>query len=146
MAEADKLKERNIALKVLLETHGQEKAQQVEKITRNFERLVLPYYEKLMHCHDKETRQTLLEIVQANTHACLSAEKQSHFPLYRGFTPMEVQVADLIKLGKTSKEIADLIHISPVASVIIRTADSSRLTVFLRILRTGNKRRKTSGA
>jgi DNA-binding CsgD family transcriptional regulator len=113
LAEADKLKERNIALKVLLETHGQEKTQQVEKITRNFERLVLPYYEKLMHCHDKETRQILLEIVQANTHACLSAEKQSHSPSYREFTPMEVQVADMIKLGKTSKEIADLLHISP---------------------------------
>jgi DNA-binding CsgD family transcriptional regulator len=113
LAEADKLKERNIALKVLLETQGQEKQQQVEKITRHFERLVLPYYEKLKRCHDKETRLTLLEIVEANTHVCLSTEKQLYYSSYREFTPMEVQVADLIKLGKSSKEIADLLNISP---------------------------------
>jgi PAS domain S-box-containing protein len=113
VSEAGKLRERNIALKVLLETHGQEKKQQVEKITRNFEKLVLPYYDKIMQCHDRDTRRTLLEIVEANTHVCLSAEKASHSPSFRDLTPMEVQVADLIKLGKTSKEIAELLHISP---------------------------------
>lgn len=111
--QAEKLRERNIALKVLLETRGQEKRQQVEKITRNFEKLVFPYYEKLLSCHDKEDRRTLLEIIESNTRACLFADPPPNFPYGRELTPMEIQVADLIKSGKTSKEIAALLNISP---------------------------------
>ncbi len=113
LLKAEKLKERNIALKVLLENRDQEKRQQAEKLTRNFDRLVLPYFEKLKTCSDRGNRRTLLEIIESNTQDCLSAEKPFHHRYYRQFTPMEVQVADLIKSGKTSKEIALILNISP---------------------------------
>lgn len=113
LLKAEKLRERNIALKVLLENRDQEKRQQAEKLTRNFDRLVFPYFEKLKSCKDREGRRTLLEIIESNTQDCLSSEKPSHHSFYREFTPMEVQVADLIKSGKTSKEIAVLLNISP---------------------------------
>lgn len=112
-SKAEKLEERNIALKVLLENRDQEKKQQVNIISRNFERLVLPYFEKLKTCRDKESRHTLLEIVESNMHMSLSFGKRSHAQFYRDFTPMEIQVADLIKAEKTSKEIAELLNISP---------------------------------
>ncbi|MGD9365930.1 MAG: PAS domain S-box protein [Desulfobacteraceae bacterium] len=113
LLKAEKLSERNIALKVLLENRDQEKRQQAEKLSKNFDRLVFPYFEKLKSCNDREGRRTLLEIIESNTQDCLSTEKPYHHSYYREFTPMEVQVADLIKSGKTSKEIAVLLNISP---------------------------------
>lgn len=112
-SKAEKLEERNIALKVLLENRDQEKRQLVDVITWNFEKLVLPYFEKLKTCNDKESRHTLLEIVESNMRMSLSHGNRSHAQFYRDFSPMEVQVADLIKADKTSKEIAELLHISP---------------------------------
>jgi len=112
-SHADKLQERNIALKVLLETRDEEKQQQLGRVRANFERLVLPYYEKMMHCRTLEEIQTLLAIVESNTHDCLSPLETGTPKLHRLLTPMESQVADLVKAGKTSKEIAALLTISP---------------------------------
>jgi DNA-binding CsgD family transcriptional regulator len=113
LSKAEKLKERNIALNVMLENRDQERRQQAEELIRNFDRLVFPYFEKLKTCHDREGRRTLLEIIESNTQDCLSTDKPSRHRYYRKFTPMEVQVADLITSGKTSKEIAVLLNISP---------------------------------
>ena len=110
---ARKLEERNVALKVLLETRDEEKQQQLGRVRANFERLVLPYYEKMMHCRTLEEIQTLLAIVESNTHDCLSPLETGTPKLHRLLTPMESQVADLVKAGKTSKEIAALLTISP---------------------------------
>lgn len=108
----DKLEERNIAMKVLLENQNEEKQKLSDMLQRNFEKLVFPYYEKLAGCQDKEDIQTLSEIVASNTQACLSQFQKPTTMSYRLLTPMEIQVADLIKAGKTSKEIAALIGIS----------------------------------
>jgi DNA-binding CsgD family transcriptional regulator len=113
LLKAEKLKERNVALKVLLENRDEEKRQQAEKLAQNFDRLVFPYFEKLEACNDREDRLTLLEIIASNANDCLSSETPSFHWRYRDLTPMEVQVADLIKSGKTSKEIAVLLNISP---------------------------------
>jgi len=107
------LDERNTALKVLIENREEEKQQLVERITRNFEKLVIPYYERLMACRSTEERQILLEILKSNTRECLSHGKSMHARTYRAFTPLETQVADLIKAGRTSKEIGAALNISP---------------------------------
>jgi PAS domain S-box-containing protein len=112
-AHADQLRERNIALKVLLENRDEEKAELSRTILRNFERLVFPYYERMKHLHNKEELETILDIVAANTMECLSPLERAMPKPYRQFTPMEIQVADLIKAGKTSKEISGLLNISP---------------------------------
>lgn len=110
---ARKLEEKNIALNVLLENRDDEKKKLADQITHNFGQLVFPYFERIKTCQDQKSRDTLLKIMEKNTLESLG-------PLDRGvnratlqLTPMEIQVADLIKMGKTSKEISGFLNISP---------------------------------
>ena len=111
--QAQKLEERNIALNVLLENRDTDRKDLAEKIRYNFQNMVWPYIDRIKVHRRKEDLQTLLQIVETNIQESL-APLEKHMPsFYPGFTPMEIQVADLIKAGKTSKEIAAMLCISP---------------------------------
>lgn len=109
---AKKLEEKNIALNVVLENRDENMKKMADTILNNFDRLVFPFHEKLKQCHRKEDITTLLSIVQENTLESLAPLEKSVSVKYRLFTPMEIQVADLIKAGKSSKEIASILSIS----------------------------------
>ncbi len=109
---AKKLEEKNIALNVLLETRDEGKKKIADTVLNNFDRLVFPYHEKIKHAASRKDIVTLLKIVEKNTVESLSPLHKSSPDLYRLFTPMEIQVADLIKIGKTSKEISAILNIS----------------------------------
>ena len=111
-AHAIKLREKNIALNVVLENLEEEKRKSADNILNYFDKFVFPYYGKLKNCQKKEDLSTILNIIETNTRESLSPLKGSVSSIYRTFTPMEIQVADLIKAGKTSKEIADILNIS----------------------------------
>jgi DNA-binding CsgD family transcriptional regulator len=106
-----KLEERNIALNVLLENRDEDKKRTTEMLLKNFENLVFPYYEKIRDCRNKDDMLTYLDIIIKNTHESLEQIEKSAVSIYRTFTPMEIQVSDLIKTGKTSKEIAGFLNI-----------------------------------
>jgi PAS domain S-box-containing protein len=111
-AHATKLQEKNTALKVLLENRDEEKQMLVDSILNNFQRLVFPYHEKLRACRRQEDLFAILGILEANTHQSLSPLKGPLPLAYRSFTPTEIQVADLVKAGKTGKEIAGALNLS----------------------------------
>ncbi|MBW2109623.1 MAG: GAF domain-containing protein, partial [Deltaproteobacteria bacterium] len=104
-ALARDLEEKNIALNVLLENREEEKQKTADSIMNNFEKLVFPYYQRLRTQSAKSDRRLLLDTVEANTRKILSSLETPHAAFYRRLTPMEVQVADLIKAGKVSKEV-----------------------------------------
>jgi DNA-binding CsgD family transcriptional regulator len=109
---AIKLAEKNTALNVLLDNRTEEQKKMADNILLNFERLVLPYFERLKATSSRETIATILDIVSANTRESLAPLEKSASAPYRSFSPMEVQVADLVKAGKTSKQIAAILNIS----------------------------------
>jgi PAS domain S-box-containing protein len=111
-ANAVELEQKNIALKVLLDNRKQEKHQQTDKILKNFENMVFPYYARLKKAANRKDMAALLEIVEHNTIKSLAPLETPMSRVYRSFSPMEIQVADLIKTGKTSKEIAAMLHTS----------------------------------
>jgi len=111
-SRARRLEERNIALKVVLDNREEEKQALSQTILNNFERRVFPFYERLSRSHTKEDIQVLLEIVASNMRECLAPLSRAVPNVYRLLTPMEIQVADLIKSGKTSKEISTILNIS----------------------------------
>ena len=109
----EKLAQQDIALNVIMENRDAQQRQLMDAIIVNFQKLVFPYFEKLRGCRDRSSIKMFLDIIETNIRESLSPI-QSRSPLvYQNLTPMEIQVADLIKIGRSSKEIADVLNASP---------------------------------
>ncbi len=112
MRERERLEETNIALRVLLRQREEDKARMEETIYANVDRLVLPYMEKLLQGHPTEKQRTLLEIVDANLRDIVSPFLHSLATLNMSLTPQEIEVANMVRGGKSSKEIAEVLNLS----------------------------------
>lgn len=110
--QAARLEETNIALRVLLEQRGEDKKQLENALAANVERLVLPYLEKLENSSLDDRQKTMVSVVRSNLREILSPFQQRLSALEARLTPQEIEVANLIRKGKSSKEIADLLYLS----------------------------------
>jgi PAS domain S-box-containing protein len=106
------LEELNTALKVLLKKRDEDKLELEEKIAGNVKELIFPYLEKLKRGNFGEREKAFLEIVESNLEAIISPFARTLSSKFIRLTPAEIQVANLVKLGKTSKEIATLGNLS----------------------------------
>ena len=110
--EAKNLEEMNTALKVLLENRAAEKTELEDKILTNIHQLIRPYFEKIRKTKLNEEQRTMLEIMESNLEEVSSSFSHKLSSTYLNLTPTEIQVADLIKQGKNTKEIAELMRLS----------------------------------
>ncbi|MGD9098277.1 MAG: LuxR C-terminal-related transcriptional regulator [Desulfobacterales bacterium] len=106
------LEEANIALKVLLKQREQDKAELERKVLANVKGLVFPYLEKLRTARLKLRERTLVEIVETHLKDIISPFLQQMANADLVLTPQEMQVAALIRDGKSSKEIASILIVS----------------------------------
>ncbi|HOS97048.1 MAG TPA: PAS domain S-box protein [Deltaproteobacteria bacterium] len=106
------LEETNTALKVLLKRGEQDKNDLEEKVLSNIRELALPYVEKLKATTLDEKQKTFLEILEANLTDIISPFLKKLSSQYLNLTPTEIQVANLIREGKATKEIAEILNIS----------------------------------
>ena len=113
--QAEHLKEVNTALKVLVEHREKEKEELVENLLINLKKLVFPYLEKLRYKNQEGKRSAYLSIIESNLKDLISPFTKRLSSNNLGFTPSEIQIADLVRHGKTSKEIAAMLNISPKA-------------------------------
>ena len=106
------LEEANIALKVLLKQREDDRLELEKKVLSNVKGLVLPYVEKLKNSRLRPKDRTLAEIIETHLNDIISPllQKFTHAKIL--LTPQEMQVAALVKDGKTSKEIADILNVS----------------------------------
>ena len=106
------LDEVNTALRVLLKARENDQSDLEERVLSNVKNLVKPYVEKLNNTQLTSEQIAYLDILESNLDDVVSpfARKLSstHFRL----TPREIRVANLIKDGKTNKEIARTFNIS----------------------------------
>ena len=107
IAEVDK------ALSLLFDHRQKDKTDTEEKVLANVKRAVAPYIEKLRKSGLDEKQMRCLDILQAGIEDIISPFVRALSSEYLGLTPAELQVAHLIKQGLQTKEIADLIHLSP---------------------------------
>jgi len=107
-----KLARLNTALQVLVEQREQE-INDIEKgILSTLDRLIKPYLGDLAETHLNDEQRTYIEIVQANLEKILSPLSKRLAEWRHGLTPSEIKIMDLIRNGRRTKEIAELLHIS----------------------------------
>ena len=106
------LAEMNAALKVLLKKREDDKVVLEKNMLSNVAQLVEPYLKDLKHTGLSHRQANLLEIVETNLSEILSPFVQHFSALKYKLTPKEIQIANLIKQGKTNKEIAEIISLS----------------------------------
>lgn len=107
-----RLKEKNIAIHVLLEKREEDKKKITDTVLDNIEELVFPYIERLRKCDRWEDILTISDIMETHLKKSLYPLEKSFLSFYRRLTPTEIQVADFVKSGRTSKEIAGILNIS----------------------------------
>jgi len=110
--QARSLEEANIALKVLLDQRDKDREALERNVLGNVKGLVMPYVEKLKGARLKLPERTLVEIVEAHLQDIISPLLQRIANADIILTPQEMQVAALIKDGRSSKEIAEVLHIT----------------------------------
>ncbi len=106
------LEEANTALKVLLKKRDEDKTEIEEKVLFNVRELVVPYLEKLKKSKLNDRQEVFLEIMESNLNDIVSPFVRGLSPKYLKLTPAEIQMANLIKQGKTTKEIAELLNLA----------------------------------
>jgi len=106
------LEEANIALKVLVKHRENDKLELEKNVLANVKELVLPYVEKLKEIQLKPRNKTLVETIENHLKDIISPLLQKFSNAQIILTPQEIKVVGLIKDGKSSKEIADILAIS----------------------------------
>jgi PAS domain S-box-containing protein len=111
-AQSHHLEEVNTALKVLLKQREEDKKETGENVLSNVKELISPYMERLKNSRLHTNQQILVDILESNLNNIISPFIRNLSSKYFNFTPMEIRVANLVKDGKTNKEIANLLYLS----------------------------------
>jgi PAS domain S-box-containing protein len=106
------LQEVNAALKVLLKHRDEDKKELEEKVIANVKKLVFPYIEKLNNSRLNDRQMIYLNIIKSNLEDIIAPFLHQLFAKFSDLTPSEIQVAGLVRDGKTTKEIAELLNSS----------------------------------
>ena len=128
--QATILDERNTVLRVLLDQREQDRAELEQGIVGNVELLIEPSLDRLGKALAHRPERLEVEAIRANLREIVSPFAQrlagqagSGQPL----TNRQTQVANLVRLGKTSAEIAEALHISSSAVAFHRANIRRRL-------------------
>ncbi len=111
-AQSNHLEEVNTALKVLLKQREEDKKELAENVLTNVKELISPYIEKLKKSRMGTHQRTLLNILDSNLKNIISPFISKLSSKFFNLTPMEIRVANLVKEGKTNKEVAELLCLS----------------------------------
>lgn len=117
------LGEANTALRLMLRKSEEVKAELEATISANVKGLVLPNLQKLKKSKLNDVQRTYLDSLEVSLNDITSPFLHGISTQYLKLTPTEIQVANLVKQGETTKEIADLLSMS------LRTIDTHRYNI-----------------
>ena len=110
--QKQRLEESNTALKVLLEQRENDRNDLEKAVLNNVKQNILPYVKRLMTARLKPKEKALAEIIHNQIGEVISPLLQRLSNADILLTPQENQVAILVRDGKTSKEIAEILIVS----------------------------------
>ncbi len=117
------LEETNTALKVLLKRREEDKIEIEEKMLVNVKELVLPFLEKLKKSRLNDSQKAYSDIMEFNLNDIISPFVKELSSKYLNLTATEIRIANVIKQGKSTKEIAEILNMS------VRTVDIHRYNI-----------------
>ncbi len=110
--KAIELEETNTALKVLLKRRQKDRAEVEHNMVLNVKELVQPYLGKIKNGRLGHREMSYVKIMESNLNDIISPFVRTVSLGSLKFTHTETQVADFIRHGKATKEIADLLMLS----------------------------------
>jgi DNA-binding response OmpR family regulator len=131
--KSQNLEESNTALKVLLTQREMDKNDLEERVLSNIKNLIIPNIEKLKRIHKRTKNLVYLNVLESNLISITSSFSNKISSRYLTLTAKEIQIANFVKEGKRSKDIAELMDVSE------RTIDFHRKNIRLKL---GIKNRK----
>jgi len=126
-ARTNELEEVNTALTVLLKRRDEDGAELEQKVASNVKELVLPYAQKLKKSRLDAKQKAYLSILESNLNNIISPFAHTLSSKYVGLTPTEIEIAHLVKDGKTTKDMAELLNVST------STIESHRKSIRMKI-------------
>jgi len=121
------LEEKNVALKVLLTQRENDKKKLEDTMMSNVKDLLLPNLSRLKHDIAGSKYLAALGMLEANLNEIISPFADNGSALVKKLTPMEMQVANFIKHGASTKDIAESLGLSR------RTVDTHRYNIRKKI-------------
>jgi PAS domain S-box-containing protein len=120
---SDNLKEMNTAMRVLLDKRTEDQQRAEEIIRMNLKELIDPYLERLAQSGLSRSQEQLLDVVRMNLEEVLGSSIPEFSSKYYMLSPNEIQVVNLVRKGKTTKEMSRLLNLS------VRTIEAYRNSI-----------------
>ena len=120
LAKSRNLQDLNTALRVMLKQRAEDREELEQTLLSNVKELIMPNLEKLRKGGSEQSRQVYHDLIASNLEEMFSPFSRKLSMRFRSLTTTEVQVAHLIKDGKNSKEISDVMSVSSSAVDVYR--------------------------
>lgn len=115
-----RLEETNTALKVLMEHRDSAREQLAENVMAGVNTLIRPYLKRIREAGLKPIQETLADVLESHLNELTAPLPMRLSARHSGITPREIEVAAMVREGKTSDEIAESLNISKSAVVFHR--------------------------
>lgn len=113
--QSRKLEETNTALRVLLDQRREDKTELQRNILYNVEKLITPFVENLEKGPLDSRHMAYVKIIKSNLYDIISPFYRELSSSHANLTPKQIQVANMIREGRTTKEIAEILCVSKAA-------------------------------
>ena len=118
-----RLEEINTALRTLVKIREEDKTEIEEAVVASIHQLADPLLDRLKNSGLNERQKSYVAILEANLKEIIAPFSRHIATQYIELTPAEVEVANLVKHGRKTKEIASLLNIS------VRTVEMHRRNI-----------------
>lgn len=120
MIQSRALEEMNSALKVLLKQREEDRAELTLTLMSNMKDMIFPYIDKIRKCATDKKSLLYLDLMAANLEQILSPFTRNLSSRFMHLSPKEIQIANFVKDGKSSKEIAEYFNVTTAAVDVYR--------------------------